>query len=202
MKAKFLLIGIGIGIIITALVLFVTFKTGGYVKESEAATTQQSADNKATTESTTEIADKETTTEKTTETTTEETTTETTTEETTTEKTTETTTEETTTEKTTETTTEETTTKETTETTTEETTETTTEKTTEDDKPGTIKITVKPGMSSEDVARLLADAGVVDDAVKFDSFLCSKGYDMKINVGDFTFKKNMSYEEAARVLIK
>ena len=73
MKAKFLLIGIGIGIIITALVLFVTFKTGGYVKESEAATTQQSADNKATTESTTEIADKETTTEKTTETTTEET---------------------------------------------------------------------------------------------------------------------------------
>lgn len=128
-----------------------------------------------------------------------------------TEETTEATTEKITTEVTTEATTEaatEVTTEATTEATTEEkTTEATTEKSKEEttEKPGSktkVKITVKGGMGSEDIAKLLADAGLVKSASDFDSFLCKNGYDSKLEVGTFELDSTMSYDEMAKELCK
>ena len=63
-----------------------------------------------------------------------------------------------------------------------------------------IKISVKSGMGSEDVAALLQENGIVANAEEFDSFLCANGYDAQVRVGDFTFKKGMTQEEVAKVL--
>ena len=105
------------------------------------------------------------------------------------------------------------------ETTTEEiTTEATTEKATTTEKTTTEKatteasttekadtstqttVTISSGMSSEAIASALANAGLVDDASKFNSFLVAHGYDMKLETGNFSLETGMSYEEIAKIL--
>ena len=105
------------------------------------------------------------------------------------------------------------------ETTTEEiTTEATTEKETTTEKTTTEKatteasttekadtstqttVTISSGMSSEAIASALANAGLVDDASKFNSFLVANGYDMKLETGNFSLETGMSYEEIAKIL--
>ena len=46
----------------------------------------------------------------------------------------------------------------------------------------------------------LANAGLVDDASKFNSFLVANGYDMKLETGNFSLETGMSYEEIAKIL--
>ena len=94
------------------------------------------------------------------------------------------------------------------ETTTEEiTTEATTEKATTEAPTTTEKattekttVTISSGMSSEAIASALANAGLVDDASKFNSFLVANGYDMKLETGNFSLETGMSYEEIAKIL--
>ena len=140
MNRKYLLRGIGIGLIIGCLVTYTAFRTGNYIKSNgTVATADASA---KTTEATTAKA---TTTEATT---TEATTTEaTTTEATTTEaKTTEVATEEKTTEVATE------------------------EKTTEAAESKEVSITVSAGMGSESVCSLLYEAGLIDDEYAYNLY--------------------------------
>ncbi len=61
-------------------------------------------------------------------------------------------------------------------------------------------ITISSGMSSEAIASALANAGLVDDASKFNSFLVANGYDMKLETGSFSLASGMSYEEIAKIL--
>jgi len=61
-------------------------------------------------------------------------------------------------------------------------------------------ITISSGMSSESIASALANAGLVDDASKFNSFLVANGYDMKLETGSFSLESGMSYEEIAKIL--
>lgn len=209
MNKNYMLRGIGIGILIGALIMFtatrgtITKLKEDKIKNKIEATTEEVAEKKteATTEKKTEATTEkktEATTEKKTEATTEKETEATT--EATTEKETEATTEkktEATTEKKTEATTEKKT-----EATTEKKTEATTEKTTESGKGGTVEVEIKEGMYSETVSELLERLGVVDDDKKFNSYLVSKGYDRMISVGKYKMKKGMSYEDAAKVLIE
>ena len=102
----------------------------------------------------------------------------------------------------------------TTEVTTEKTTETevTTEKTTTEkatteaatteqtDTKTKATITVSGGMSSETISSLLENAGLVDSASKFNSFLVQNGYDKKLETGSFDISGGMTYEEIARIL--
>ena len=213
MNKNYMLRGIGIGILIGALIMFtatrgtITKLKEDKIKNKTEATTEEVAEKntEATTEKKTEATTEkktEATTEKKTEATTEKETEATT--EATTEKETEATTEATT-EKKTETTTEkktEATTEKKTEATTEKKTEATTEKTTESGKGGTVEVEIKEGMYSETVSELLERLGVVDDDKKFNSYLVSKGYDRMISVGKYKMKKGMSYEDAAKVLIE
>lgn len=85
--------------------------------------------------------------------------------------------------------------KETTETTTEDKKETTTEKT--DNSYTEATITVTRGMGSTEVAKLLQEAGVIEDADDFDSYLVKNGISNKIQINTYKFNSNMTYEEIA-----
>lgn len=63
-------------------------------------------------------------------------------------------------------------------------------------------ITVQAGMGSYEVAVLLENAGIIDDASDFDSYLIKNGYATQIRIKSQEFNSNMSYEEIAKNLIK
>lgn len=216
MKLKYFMRGLGIGIIFGAIVMLVAAGTSDKEKltdeeiknrakslgmveatQTDASITAES-DIKVTTEAliaedltveivTTEAAEIKTTTE---ETATEEETTEATTEAVTTEK-------ETTEKTTTEATTTELTTTEAV--TTENKKETTTEKKT-DSSYTEATITVTRGMGSPEVSMLLQEAGIIEDADDFDSYLVKQGISNKIQINTFKFNSNMSYEDIAKGL--
>lgn len=66
----------------------------------------------------------------------------------------------------------------------------------------TVTITVKSGQFSETVAKMCETAGLVDNAAKFDDFMCKNGYSGRISVGDHKIAKGSSYEEIAKALCK
>lgn len=84
--------------------------------------------------------------------------------------------------------------------TTEETGETMTTATASQGDFATATITVVGGMGSEEVARLLEDAGIVESAADFDSFLNQNGYSTRIEIGSFEINSQMTYEEIANIL--
>lgn len=92
---------------------------------------------------------------------------------------------------------ESTTAQQTTDTTTEETTTTTTAS---QEDYVTATITVVGGMGSEEVALLLEDAGIIESAADFDSFLNQNGYSTRIEIGTFEVNSQMTYEEIADIL--
>lgn len=111
---------------------------------------------------------------------------------------------------TTQATTETTETIETTETT--ETAETTTELTTEIENAGsaagimnnevTCTINITKGMSSRTVCDMLKQNGIIEDAADFDRYLIKTGYDDKIRVGEVEVNSGMTYEELTASLYK
>lgn len=199
MNKKYLLRGIGIGIIIGVSIMFAAWKTGGSSSEGEPAVSTEAVTQAPTeeiTEATTEAA-----TEKKTEAATEVTTEATT--EATTEKKTEATTEATTekkTEATTEKATEEKTTEAATEKATEEKTEEATTEEKKESKDGNVTVEVTSGMGSEDVSAALQENGIIKDADEFNAFLISNGYDAQLRVGSFSLKSGDSFENLAKVL--
>lgn len=65
----------------------------------------------------------------------------------------------------------------------------------------TVKtITVNSGDGSHTVAKKLADAGVVTSADDFDTFLCQYGYDKKLRTGTFLIPADASDEQIARIV--
>lgn len=206
MNRKYLLRGIGIGIIMGSLIMYAASSTMGGNAAGKDTSTEATMVAEVTTEATTEVTTEATTkatTEAVTATATESTSGDATTgdakvEATTEEKTTEkkTTEEKTTEEKTTEEkTTEEKTTEE--KTTEEKTTEATTEKPSDN---GVKTITVTPGMGSEDVSALLKEAGLIKDDIEFNQWLIDNGYESSLSVGTFEIKSGASNEEIAKIL--
>lgn len=194
MKFKYYLRGIGIGIIFASIVLLSAYRgkfSGRITDEEVIARAKQLGMVEAndpinkliTTEATTETSTQEATEEVVT---TSETTTEATTEKSKKKK------------KKTEESTNETTTEVTTETTTEVTTESTTEAKKEDEKE--VSITVERGSSSYPVCQKLQEAGIIDDAAKFDDYLVEHGYANRISVGTHKVKKGMDYKTIADLI--
>lgn len=66
----------------------------------------------------------------------------------------------------------------------------------------TVRITIKSGMGSEEVAELLRDAGIIDDTADFDSYLNNNGYSTRIETGTFQINSSMTYQEIAELLCK
>lgn len=170
MKTKYLIRGIGIGIIYGVLMCMIGFYISGKKNPfaSVAIATTEAVTEEVTEASTDEITEAATTEEVTTEATTEEVTTEAPTTE-------EVTTEEATTEA-----------------------PTTEEATTEEEKVKSI--TVSGGMGSETISSMLAEQGLVEDANSYNEWLISKGYDKKLRVGTFEIPAGSSKEEIAKIL--
>lgn len=61
-------------------------------------------------------------------------------------------------------------------------------------------ITVGSGDGSYTVSKKLEDAGVVPSASTFDTFLCENGYDKKIRAGNYTIPSGASDEQIAKMI--
>ena len=93
-----------------------------------------------------------------------------------------------------------------------ETTETTTELTTENNNASsaagvmnnevTCTINITKGMSSRTVCDMLKQNGIIEDAADFDRYLIKTGYDDKIRVGEVEVNSGMTYEELTALLYK
>ena len=91
-------------------------------------------------------------------------------------------------------------------------TETTTELTTENNNAGsaagvmnnevTCTINITKGMSSRTVCDMLKQNGIIEDAADFDRYLIKTGYDDKIRVGEIEVNSGMTYEELTASLYK
>lgn len=81
--------------------------------------------------------------------------------------------------------------------------ETTEETTTKNNTPQkTYELTVTSRTTSIDVSKKLESAGIIDDADKFNDYLCDNGYSSRIQNGTFTVNSNMSYKELAEFIIR
>lgn len=65
---------------------------------------------------------------------------------------------------------------------------------------GAKTVTIASGDGSYTVAKKLADAGVVGSATAYDNFLCANGYDKKLRPGTFEIPANASEEQVARIV--
>lgn len=79
------------------------------------------------------------------------------------------------------------------------------EETSEEDAPNeetaeTVQITVQGGDGSQTVAKKLAQAGLVEDAKAYDKYLCNNGYDKRICTGTHTIPVGASEEEIAKII--
>lgn len=91
-------------------------------------------------------------------------------------------------------------------------TETITELTTENNNAGsaagvmnnevTCTINITKGMSSRTVCDMLKQNGIIEDAADFDRYLIKTGYDDKIRVGEVEVNSGMTYEELTASLYK
>lgn len=92
------------------------------------------------------------------------------------------------------------------------TTQATTELTTENGNDGsaagvmnnevTCTINITKGMSSRTVCDMLKQNGIIEDAADFDRYLIKTGYDDKIRVGEVEVNSGMTYEELTASLYK
>lgn len=65
-----------------------------------------------------------------------------------------------------------------------------------------VTLEVRRGDSSVSVARRAAEAGLVQSAADFDVFLCRNGYDKRISVGNYEITEGTSEKEIADIITK
>ena len=64
----------------------------------------------------------------------------------------------------------------------------------------TVEIHIVSGDSSVSVSKKLAEAGLVEDVKEYDRYLCANGYDKKIRVDSYTISVNATLEEIAKII--
>ena len=79
--------------------------------------------------------------------------------------------------------------------------EATTETNTDAETEETVTIIIYKGDSSVTVSRAAAKAGLVENAADFDMYLCANGYDKKLAVGTHVIPLEATYEEIAKELV-
>lgn len=67
---------------------------------------------------------------------------------------------------------------------------------------GIVKITIAKGDDSGTVSRKLYNAGIVKNASEFDAFLMQHGYDKKLNTGEKVINAGDTWQEIAEELTK
>lgn len=64
----------------------------------------------------------------------------------------------------------------------------------------TVTIVIKGGSGSEAVSRTLAEAGLVPDAKAYDQYLCDNGYSKGLRAGTYEIPEGASEEEIANMI--
>lgn len=64
-----------------------------------------------------------------------------------------------------------------------------------------ISFTIESGMGSGEVAKVLMQAGVIEDAADFNRYIMKQGQAGNIKIGVFKIKKNASYDEIMKLII-
>lgn len=65
-----------------------------------------------------------------------------------------------------------------------------------------ITFVIKAGMSSGMIATALENAGLIDDAKAFDEYMCDKGYDSKISTGTYEIPDGADYDRIIDAITK
>ncbi len=65
-----------------------------------------------------------------------------------------------------------------------------------------VSVNVVRGDSSWSVSKRMEEAGLIDSASEFDSFLCKGGYDKRISIGNYEIPSGASFEEMAKIITK
>lgn len=63
-----------------------------------------------------------------------------------------------------------------------------------------VSFTVSAGESSDTVAFNLYKAGIIDDATAFNSYMVKNGYDSRLRTGTFQIKTGSTYDEVLKIL--
>ncbi len=66
----------------------------------------------------------------------------------------------------------------------------------------TATVSIYPGEGSYMVSRKLAELGLVESADIYDRFLCQNGYDKKLCTGNYEISSGLTAEEIARIITK
>lgn len=81
-------------------------------------------------------------------------------------------------------------------------------KTPEAEQPGdgeqeeTISVTIESGSGSGTVCRQLEEAGLIESATSFDRYLIDNGYSKRISVGTYEIRVGATEEEIAKIITK
>lgn len=63
-----------------------------------------------------------------------------------------------------------------------------------------IEVTIERGSSSYAVAAVMEDNGLIEDADAFNDYVVARGYDEQINAGTYQIKKGATFEQIARTI--
>lgn len=66
----------------------------------------------------------------------------------------------------------------------------------------TVTLVINRGESSITVSKNLQELGLIDDYKAYDRFLCDNGYDHSISTGTYEIPVDATYEEIARIISK
>jgi len=67
---------------------------------------------------------------------------------------------------------------------------------------GMITVVIEAGTTSYVISQMLEEAGLVEDAAGFDTYLCGNGYSTKVQEGTYAILAGTSEEEIAKIITK
>lgn len=65
-----------------------------------------------------------------------------------------------------------------------------------------VMIQIPSGVNSDEVARILEEEGVVDDAVQLDNYMVRLGVSRYVRTGTYILRKNMTYDEVVDMICR
>ncbi|GKU81265.1 endolytic transglycosylase MltG [Niallia sp. NCCP-28] len=68
--------------------------------------------------------------------------------------------------------------------------------------PSSYQLHIVKGMSTEEIAKKLANKKMIKNEKKFAQFLIQKDYHTKVQLGKYTIKKDMTYTQIAELITK
>lgn len=65
-----------------------------------------------------------------------------------------------------------------------------------------VKVVIEPGLTTDQISRILVQKGVVDSSFFFTVYVKQQGAESKLQAGEYILKTGLSYREALRALLK